>query len=200
MSGTDVIVYGGKAGRYTITLTVADPAGGSAEQVVAVRVTALPGPGTSDLLRAAWPLLLLVALVGAEVAAVAMAGMVAQARGIDSSQWWTSAGIGENLLGFLRLLAASLVWGLFGFALGTTFRSGGAAIGIGLGALLIGGHIAARFWADADKWMPDSLLSVFATGGTTSVSLSYAGLVVASYAVTLGAVSGLSFSRGDVPG
>lgn len=148
----------------------------------------------------AMALFLAAALVMTYIAMVSVASVVAGARGIDASPWWTSKGVAENLLGFLRLLAASIVWGLFGFALGTVLRSGGAAIGIGLGALLIGGHVGERFWADAERWLPDSLLGIFSAGGTASVSLAYASSVVVLYGVILGVISAFGFTRGDVPG
>jgi len=139
-------------------------------------------------------------LVAAFVAIVAVASIVGGVRGIDTSQWWTGDGIVESLLGLLRLLLASLVWGLFGFALGTILRSGGAAIGIGLGGLLIGGHIGERFWADAGRWLPDQVLAIFTIGGTDAVSMAYASLIVAVYAIVLSSASAFGFARGDVPG
>lgn len=148
----------------------------------------------------AMTIFLALALVAMFLAMVSTASIMAGIRGIDSSAWWTVAGIGESLLGFLRLLGAALVWGLFGFALGTILRSGGPAIGVGIGVFAIGGHLVERFWANAAEWFPSIVLSVFTVGGTDAVSLTWASLMVAIYAVVLTAASALGFSRGDVPG
>lgn len=148
----------------------------------------------------AMALFVVLAVLAMFVAMTGAASLVAAARGIDASAWWTAAGIGETLLGLLRLLAASLVWGLLGFALGTLFRSAGPAIGVGIGMLAIGGHLVERFWSNAGSWYPSSVLSVFTVGGTDAVSLAWAGLVVALYAVGFAAAAAGGFLRGDVPG
>lgn len=135
-------------------------------------------------------------------AVVAMAGtgiVVAAVRGFDVAQWGTPNGVAETLLGFLRLLSTAYVWGLFGAALATIFRSAGPAIGLGLGGFAIGGHIVERFFGDAAQWFPSLVLAAFTAGGTDEVSVVTAGLVAAAYAVGLALVAGFAFTRGDVP-
>lgn len=142
-----------------------------------------------------------VAAVLATVVAMVVTAMIAAAtRGFDLSAWWSLEGFAAIGLGTLRLAATALVWGLVGTALGTTLRSAGAAIGIGIGVLAIGGHIVERFFTNASEWFPSLVLAAFTVGGTPAVSLALSGIVAAAYAVGLAIVAGIGFKWGDVPG
>jgi hypothetical protein len=133
-------------------------------------------------------------------AMIITASVVGGARGIDMSAWWTGEGVAATTFGFLRLAAAAMVWGLFGFALGTLLRSSGPAIGVGIGVFAIGGHLIENFWTNGGEWFPSLVLAVFTAGGTDTVSLGLASLMTALYAVILAGLSAFGFTRGDVPG
>ncbi|MFA5944312.1 MAG: ABC transporter permease [Candidatus Thermoplasmatota archaeon] len=137
-------------------------------------------------------------LLLAVAAMLVVATVTALNRGLDISAWWTPQGWGEMALGVLRLEAGTLVWGLFGFAIGAIVRNGAAANGIGIGAIAIGGHLTEMFWDDAGKWLPDLVLGAFAMGGNGDISLANAGGVVALYAAILGTLAWFAYNRGDV--
>lgn len=145
-------------------------------------------------------LLVAPAVVVAFMLMLATGTIVAGTRGLDVSAWWTSAGLGGMLVALLRLVASVLVWGFFGFALGVLLRSSAAAIGVGLGGLLLGGHLGERIFTTPGKWLPDQILSAFVVGGTTSATLAFASLSILAYTILLATASAVTFSRGDVPG
>ncbi len=138
------------------------------------------------------------ALLVAVAVMLVVATVTAAQRDLAIEAWWTAEGWGTMALGFLRLEASTLVWGLFGFALGAIVRNGAAANGIGIGAIAIGGHLTEMFWDDAGKWLPDLVLGAFAMGGNDAIGLGNAGLVTALYAVVLAAAAGFAYNRGDV--
>lgn len=137
----------------------------------------------------------LVIAVGAMLLTALLAGNV---NGLDLDAWWTGGGMASMSVGFLRLLASCMVWGLFGFGLGALVKNGAAANGIGIGGIAIGGHLMEMFWDDAGKWLPDLVLAAFSMGGSEALSLANASWIVALYAAVLAAASWLFYTRGDV--
>jgi ABC-type transport system involved in multi-copper enzyme maturation permease subunit len=156
------------------------------------RTKLLAGKYVAMALFVSLALLLAVAIM------LVVASITAAQRDLDLSAWWTAAGWGEIVLGGLRLEASTLVWGLFGFALGAIVRNGAAANGIGIGAIAIGGHLMEMFWDDAGQWLPDLVLGAFAMGGNAALSLANAAGVVALYAALLAAAAWFAYNRGDV--
>jgi len=136
------------------------------------------------------------AMLVAGIVMLGAASLVAASRGIDTASWWTREGVSAMSWGLLRLVAATLVWGLFGFALGTVFRSGAVAIGAGIGVLAVGGHLLEAFWADAGQWWPSLVMAGFTLGGTEALTLAAAGALMGMYAVVLSLGSWFAFTRG----
>jgi ABC-2 type transport system permease protein len=129
-----------------------------------------------------------------------VASTVASARGMDTSAWWTSTGIGDTMAGLGRLVVACIVRGVIGFTLGLLFRSAAPAIGIGLAYTIIAENLILLAWSDGRNWLPGQVLTAFTQGGTATLSLAAAAGLVALYAIALLAVAGATFHRRDVAG
>lgn len=145
-------------------------------------------------------LFLAVAVAAAFAAMAGVASLVAAARGIDTSRWWSGDGLGSAFPALLRLWVASLVRGLIGLTLGLAFRSAAPAIGIGLAYSIVGENLLLLAWSDGRNWLPGQVLVAFAQGGTASLSLAAASGLVAAYAALLCVASGWTFARRDVSG
>lgn len=139
-------------------------------------------------------------LIAIALAMLATASTIAAIRGLDLSEWWTWEGIGESTVGFLRLWAASMVWGLYGFALGTLLRAAGPAIGVGIGSFALGGHLLENFVDNAAEWFPSLVMAIFVVGGADGIKFATAALMTAVYAAVFAAASIATTRRGDVPG
>lgn len=134
------------------------------------------------------------------LAMLATAATIAGIRGLDLSDWWTSSGMADSLLGFMRLWSACMVWGIYGFLLGTLLRGAGAAIGVGIGSFALGGHLLENFVDNAAEWFPSLVMAVFVVGGTDGIPLASAAVMTTIYATIFAVGATAMTSRGDVPG
>ncbi len=138
------------------------------------------------------------ALVVAMVFALAVGLAAAQARGLDTSAWFTGVGLRETLAAGGRLLLAALGWGVLGALLGLVLRSPAAAIAVGVAYALPLENLLIAAWRSGANWLPGQLLQAIAEGGTDSVPFARAVLLFATYA-TLGlAAAAVALTRQDV--
>jgi ABC-type transport system involved in multi-copper enzyme maturation permease subunit len=142
--------------------------------------------------------LALVASVGASVAMAAV-------KGIETSAWWTMEGVVALLKSYVHVTLACWVWQLMGMMLAAVFRSGFAAIGIGIGYPLVVESILQLVLPDVAQWMPGSVLGAFMAGNTASALGDAAGIAYAqaaalslAYAVAFLAVTLVLVLRRDV--
>jgi ABC-2 type transport system permease protein len=143
---------------------------------------------------------LAIGVAAAFVAQTIVAAIIASARGIDTSAWWTQDGV-TNAAGVVARTWVDVgVHGLLGAVLAVLFRAAAPAIGIGVGYTLIGENLILLVWKDGQKWLPGQVLQAFTRGGTSVVSLTDASVLVAAYAALFLVVSGASFWRRDVVG
>lgn len=136
----------------------------------------------------------LIAFVGLTL----VASTVAANRGMDTSAWWTSAGIADTLGGLGRLIVACIARGVIGFTLGILLRSAAPAVGIGLGYTLIAENLILVAWNDGKNWLPGQVLVAFTQGGTTTLSLGAASGLLALYTLVFLVAAGTVFARRDV--
>lgn len=119
-------------------------------------------------------------------------------RGIDSSEWWTSAGFEEAAKVTLRIIGASLGFGVIGGFMGVLFRAAAPAIGVGIGYTLFAETILTYAWREGRKWLPGQVLQAVSIGGTPQASLSHASWMSVAYVVVIAVAAGLLFVRRDV--
>jgi ABC-2 type transport system permease protein len=114
-----------------------------------------------------------------------------------STDAWSNVS-SELLSAWLNVFASCLVWGVLGLTLAIVSRSAVVAISIGVGYVLVVEAIVTVVAGDASDWLPGSILSTVAAGGTATVGYLAALAMGAGYAVLGLAVSGVTFSRRDV--
>jgi ABC-2 type transport system permease protein len=128
------------------------------------------------------------ALAASVVTSIAMAAV----EGIDSSAWWTIDGVAALLDSFVHVTLASWVWVLFGTMLAALFRSGFAAVGVGIGYPLVVESILQVVLPKVAQWMPGSVLGTFMAGDAAEALGEVGGIGYVEAAV-LSLAYGLSF-------
>ncbi len=141
-------------------------------------------------------LALAVVLAGAVSALAGLA--LGPGKGIHTAAWLSTGGANDLGQALLHVYLAALGYGVMGAALAVTFRSPPVAIAIGVAYALPGEAIMISIWEDGERWLPASLLSTLAQGGTSTVSYSHALLMTAIYASVACVLTMLLFARRDV--
>ncbi|MFN0153938.1 MAG: ABC transporter permease subunit [Gaiella sp.] len=144
----------------------------------------------------------LLALAGATIvmsvlvvaSGVGSAYLGAAANDVSTAGWaWSEAG---NAV--LDVSVGTLGWGALGAALAVLTRSAAAAIGGGIGFLLLGENLLASVWSTAGEWLPGgSIENVFA-GGSSDVTYLHSAVLVVAYIAVAIAASALVTVRRDV--
>ena len=152
--------------------------------------------------------LALSSLVVAAVAATFVIGLLSSfAFGamfdVESSRWLTSEGLAIAGRRLVNVSLACLGWGALGGVLAIALRTSAAAIGIGVGYLLVGEAIISRAIVapvlDTESaWFPGEVLRIFAAGGGPASSYVRAALVALVYVAAFAAGGTSLFSRRDV--
>jgi ABC-type transport system involved in multi-copper enzyme maturation permease subunit len=166
-----------------------------------LRTLLIRRPQRLQLLAGTWAALVTFmtgAVAAAAVGAGATALIAAQARGVDTSAWFSSDGLSSSVQTLGEGALAIAGYTTLGAALGSILRAPVVAVAVGVGWLVAIEGILGSVIAGADRWLPGSLLSAIASGGTTTVALGAAVVTVAAYlAVAMGAAGAL-FKRRDV--
>jgi hypothetical protein len=147
-------------------------------------------------------------LVAVAVAASVVAGLLAAFGfgalfGIDSSAWLSGDGLLAGLQAFVNVTIACIGWGVLGALLALLLRTSAAAIGIGVGYLLVGEALLSRaivapvFDVEA-AWFPGEVLRIFASGGGPGSTYLRAALLAALYVTAFAAAGATAFARRDV--
>jgi ABC-2 type transport system permease protein len=139
-----------------------------------------------------------VVVVATSIVALAAAIVSAAAADIDSSAWFSPAGLSENVKAVVLLVAATLGLGILGAFLGLLLRSPTTAIAAGLAYALPVENLLNVAWDEVAGWLPVQLLNTLADGGNDEASLGRAALLLAVYATAALALATVSFSRRDV--
>lgn len=167
-------------------------------------------PGRLRLLGGKFLALLLFVVLAATVALAlssTVATLTARWRGVETSAWTSSTGLGNLGVVYGDLLIALLAWSVFAFFGALVFRSAAGAIGSGMAYLLVIEGLISAVWDDAPRWLFGRLVESGIIGGQHVLtgpeganasgygrSLVLVGLYVAAFAVA-GAVL---FRRRDV--
>lgn len=108
----------------------------------------------------------LITVIVSAVTSVGLAFALAGRARVITDLWTTAAARTNLLETFLNVLISTLGYGTIGMILGLLLRSPISAISIGVGWLLVVESIISIAWRPSGDWMPGSLLSIVATGGS----------------------------------
>lgn len=126
--------------------------------------------------------LLLVAAVGVAMGVTVLTGLaLAPSAGVDAGGWLGLQGVGTGAAAVVNTSAQALGWGVLGAALAVALRSSAAAIGLGLGYLLVVESLAGAIWEDASRWLPGRVLDALGAGGTATTPYGLAWALGAVY-------------------
>ena len=128
---------------------------------------------------------------------LAAAPPLAAATGVSTTAW--DIGLtGTVLSGYLHLTLSVLLWGIVGLLVGILTRSTGIAVGIGIGYLLVFEMVAGMLLESAARWLPGSVFTAIATGGSSDMGFAAAVALGAAYAGVAVAVSAVVYHRRDI--
>lgn len=141
----------------------------------------------------------LLAVFYAAIISAIVAFPLAAARDVDTSAWTTSEAIGSCMSIFVNVTLASVIYGLFGFMLGTVTRSSAISIAAGVAWFLLGETLLVQpLWDQAEKWFPAGVLSSVAGGGTEAAPYGTAVVLALIYGAVAWGVSVLVLQRRDI--
>lgn len=132
-------------------------------------------PGRLRLLTGKFLALLLYVCLAATVAlaiAAITTTVAAGSRGVDTSAWTSSTGLGNLAVFGADLLIGVAAWSVFAFFLALLFRSAATAIGGGLAYLLVIEGLITAVWDDAPRWLFGRLVETGIIGGQHVISLT----------------------------
>lgn len=146
------------------------------------------------------------AIITVLVSAITSVGLAfaLSGRAKVATELWTTADARTSLIQtFGNVLISTIGYGTIGMILGLLFRSPISSISIGVGWLLVVESIIAIAWRPSGDWMPGTLLSIVATGGspigvTDLPSYSQSLLRVTVFLVFASLLTGTLFKRRDV--
>jgi ABC-2 type transport system permease protein len=119
---------------------------------------------------------------------VAVAFALAPGKGISTSAWTSSTGLGDMAQAVFHAFLAAVIYGLFGAALGVLLRSPGLSIGIAIAWVIpIEAIVVGAIWSDGANWLPGRLLVALAQGGNGDSTYSHALLMLVIYSVAVAA-------------
>ncbi len=158
-------------------------------------------PQRLQLLGGTWGALVTF-MAGAFAVAAVVSGVTAliaaQAKGIDTSAWFTGDGLTSSLQSIGEGALAVAGYTTLGAALGSILRAPVLAVAVAIGWLLPIEGILGSVIDGVNRWLPGSLLTAIAGGGTTTVALGAALVTVAAYLAVAMGVAGALFRRRDV--
>ncbi len=123
---------------------------------------------------------------------------VAPSKDIDTSAWFSLAGLGHGLGDYATALAGVTGWAIFGTTLAVIFRSAPLALAVGFAWAGPLENILVDSWSTGYRLFPGQVLGAVIQGGTPEISLSRA-LVTGVVYVGVAAVTTMTLlTRRDV--
>ena len=158
-------------------------------------------PQRLQLLSGTWAALVTFMAGAFAVAAVvsgATALVAAQAKGVDTSAWFTGDGMTSSLQTLGEGALAIAGYTTLGAALGSIMRAPVVAVAVAIGWLLPIEGILSSVIDGSSRWLPGELLTAIASGGTTTIALGAALVTTAAYLAVAMGTAGFLFRRRDV--
>jgi len=144
-----------------------------------------------------------VTVVVSAITSISLAFALSGRARVATDLWTTSDARTSLLETFVNVMISTFGYGTIGMILGLLFRSPISSISIGVGWLLVVESIITIAWRPSGDWMPGTLLSIVAAGGSPigvndAPSYSQALLRVAIYLGAAAVATGALFKRRDV--
>ena len=117
---------------------------------------------------------------------------------VSTDAWITSDALHEVAKTFGNVLLSVIAFGTVGMILGLLLRSPISAISLGVIWLLIAENILIAVKSSLGNWMPGSLMSTIATGGSPDISYSHSISMVAIYLLVSTVIVITLFKKRDV--
>jgi ABC-2 type transport system permease protein len=141
---------------------------------------------------------LLLALAFAAIVAFAVAVVMAHARDVSTSAWFTGTGFGDLLRALGDIALAVIGFTVLGLAVGQWMRSAVFAVIAGFAWIIAIENIVTRIVSGAAKWLPGASLDTVASGGAEGPSFAHGLTIAAVYLVAVIAITAITFTRSDV--
>jgi len=145
-------------------------------------------------------LLLVAAAVAAaaELFSVVISIVVAPTRDIDTSAWFSSAGLGHAALDYFTVMVGVAGWAVFGSTLAVIFRSAPLALGVGFAWAGPFENIVVDSWNTGYRVFPGQVLGSLIRGGTIELGFARALATAVVYTGVAATTTLLLISRRDV--
>jgi ABC-2 type transport system permease protein len=137
-------------------------------------------------------------LLVTEVATFVLGLVLARARGISTSAWFSVSALGEAFEAYGSALFVAGAWALLGTTVAVLTRSVPIALGVGVAWAGPIEHITQNAWGGATRYFPGLSLETFAAGGTAQASFGHAFTVAALYVAAAATAAMIAFNRRDV--
>ena len=123
----------------------------------------------------------------AEAFSFGMSLLLAPGKDIETSVWFSAAGLRGGLVDFATVLAGVAGWAIFGTTLAIIFRSTPLALGVGFAWAGPFENIISQSWSTGLRFFPGQVLGALIRGGTADLGLQRAivtGIVYTAIAAT----------------
>lgn len=140
----------------------------------------------------------IVMVILAAVVSMSLAFGLSGKANISTAAWATSEALHELAKTFGNVLLSVIAFGTVGMILGLLLRSPISSISLGVIWLLIVENILVAVKSSLGNWMPGSLISNIATGGTAEISYTHSITMVAIYLSVSTLIVITLFKRRDV--
>jgi len=134
----------------------------------------------------------------AELFSVVLSLVVAPSKNIDTSAWFSSAGLGHLVSDYLTVLVGIAGWAVFGSTLAVIFRSAPLALGVGFAWAGPFENIVSDSWNTGYLVFPGQVLASLIRGGTVELGFARALVTAVFYTGLAAAAALLLVSRRDV--
>lgn len=124
-------------------------------------------------------------LLAAFLASTLTGNILSGTAGVDASPWASAEGLTAAAGQLVNSFLMSTGWGVAAGVLAVLTRSSAAAIGIGLGYLLVIENLAAAAWRGGSAWLPGQVLGAVGSGGTDETGYGRAVAVSLVYVVAV---------------
>jgi ABC-2 type transport system permease protein len=141
---------------------------------------------------------LVCAVVFAAVVAFGAALVMAAARHVPVSAWFSSTGVSDLLKALGDLLLGVIGFATLGLVVGLFLRSSVFAVILGLAYLLPVEQLVMRIFPSTIHWLPGQLLQSVGSGGGEGSAFGRSLLLSALYLAVVSGAALVSFSRRDV--
>jgi ABC-2 type transport system permease protein len=141
---------------------------------------------------------LVLALCFAGIVAFIVALAAAHSRGVSTSAWFTSTGLGDLFRELGDLALATVAYSVLGLVIGLFVRSAVFAVIIGFAWLIAVENIITRIVPSVQQWLPGASITAVASGGVEGVGYEHGMILSVVYVVVAIVAAMVVFLRSDV--